>query len=111
MDHKQQFWDIVAKACRSDPRKTEECHSASNREPNMDADIEIIADVILALTHLLRCDERIGAAAWSSHDPHALHRLCEKGYVLTNHWWAVASTKEGEAKAEELFWKLFGKNT
>ena len=111
MEPKQQFWDIVNKALRSDPRKAEKRRSASDKEPSMEVDIDKVADAIFALSHLGSCDERVGDDAWKSVEGDALHRLCEKGYVVTNSSGGVASNKEGATKAEELFWKLFGKST
>jgi hypothetical protein len=64
----------------------------------------------LALLHLTRCDDKFGAAAWKSHDWDALNRLHEKGNignpVSKNRSFAL--TEVGQAKAEELFRKLFG---
>jgi hypothetical protein len=79
----------------------------------MDIDTDRIDDAVLALLHLTRCDQRFGAAAWKSYDWDALHRLYEKGYIENpvSKNKSVGLTEEGRAKAEELFWKLFGTST
>jgi hypothetical protein len=105
---RQEFWEIVNKASQSDAHKAAR-GSPRSGEPKLEIDIDKIADTVLALT--LLCDERIGAFAREKPDRDALNRLCERGYLVTNSTGAVALTKEGEAKAEELFWKLFGKTT
>jgi Domain of unknown function (DUF6429) len=78
----------------------------------MDIDTDKIDEAVLALLHLTRCDEKFGAAAWKSHDWDALNRLHEKGYIgnPVSKNKSVALTEEGKAKAEELFYKLFGKS-
>jgi hypothetical protein len=77
----------------------------------MEIDTDKIDDAVLALLHLTRCDDRLGAAAWKSHDWGALNRLHEKGYIgnPVSKAKSVALTAEGKAKAEELFRKLFAK--
>jgi hypothetical protein len=77
----------------------------------MDIDTDKIDDAVLALLFLTRCDEKFGAAAWKSHDWDALNRLHEKGLIgdPVSKNKSVALTEEGKAKAEELFWMLFGK--
>jgi len=77
----------------------------------MDIDTDKIDEAVLALLHLTRCD-RFGAAAWKGHDWDALNRLHEKGYIgnPVSKNKSVALTEEGKAKAEELFYKLFGKS-
>ncbi len=78
----------------------------------MDVDTDKIDEAVLALLFLTRVGEKPFAAAWKGHDWDALNRLHEKGYlgnpVSKNK--SVAFTEEGMAKAEELFWKLFGKS-
>ena len=78
----------------------------------MEIDTDKIDDAVLALLYLTRCDDKFRAASWKGHDWDALNRLHEKGYlgnpVSKNK--SVAFTEEGMAKAEELFWKLFGKS-
>jgi Domain of unknown function (DUF6429) len=77
----------------------------------MDIDTDKIDDTVLALLYLTRCDARFGAAAWKSHDWDALNRLHAKGFILNpvSKSKSVGLTDEGRAKAEELFWSLFGK--
>jgi hypothetical protein len=79
----------------------------------MDIDTDKIDEAVLALLYLTRCGDKFGAAAWKSHDWDALNRLHEKGYIgnPVNKNKSVPLTEEGKAKAEELFWKLFGKST
>jgi hypothetical protein len=79
----------------------------------MEYDSDKIDDAVLALLFLTRCDEKFGAAAWKSHDWEALNRLYEKGYIgnPVNKNKSVPLTEVGKARAEELFWKLFGKFT
>jgi hypothetical protein len=81
-------------------------------EPTMDIDPDKIDEAVLALLYLTRCDQRFGAAAWKSHDWDALNRLHEKGYIdnPVSKNKSVGFTEEGKAKAEQLFWKLFGKS-
>jgi Domain of unknown function (DUF6429) len=78
----------------------------------MDIDTDKIDDAVLALLFLTRCDDKFGAAAWKSHDWDALNRLHEKGLIgnPVSKNKSVALTEEGRAKAEELFWKLFGRS-
>jgi len=78
----------------------------------MDIDTNKIDEAVLALLHLTRCDDRLGAAAWKSHDWDALKRLHEKGYIgnPVSKSKSVALTEEGKVKAEELFRKLLGKS-
>jgi hypothetical protein len=78
----------------------------------MDIDTDKIDDAVLALLHLTRCDQMFGAAAWKSHDWDALNRLHQKGCIENpvSKNKSVGLTEEGRAKAEELFWKLFGKS-
>jgi hypothetical protein len=79
----------------------------------MEYDTNKVDEAVLALLYLTTCDDRFGAAAWKSHDWDALNRLHEKGYIgnpVTKNK-SVEFTEEGKAKAEELFWKLFGKST
>jgi hypothetical protein len=77
----------------------------------MEIDTDKIDEAVLALLYLTRCDQRFGAAAWKSHDWDALSRLHEKGFIENpvSKNKSVGFTEEGKAKAEELFWKLFGK--
>ena len=79
----------------------------------MDVDTDKIDEAVLALLYLTSCDVRFGAAAWKSHDWDALNRLHAKGYIENpvSRNKSVGFTEEGKAKAEELFWKLFGKST
>ncbi len=77
----------------------------------MDYDTDKVDEAVLALLYLTLCGDRYGARAWKSHDWGALDRLHEKGYIddPKSKAKSVALTKEGRAKAEELFRKLFGK--
>jgi hypothetical protein len=79
----------------------------------MDIDTDKIDEAVLALLFLTRCDDKFGAAAWKSHDWDALNRLHEKGYIgnPVSKNKSLALTEQGKARAEELFWKLFGKST
>jgi hypothetical protein len=79
----------------------------------MEIDTDKIDDAVLALLHLTRCDDRFGAAAWKSHDWDALNRLHEKGCIgnPVSKAKSVALTEERKAKAEQLFRKLFGKQS
>lgn len=79
----------------------------------MEFDTEKIDDAVLALLFLTRCDDKFGVTAWKSHDWDALNRLHEKGYIgnPVSKNKSVALTEEGMARAEEMFWKLFGKST
>lgn len=78
----------------------------------MDVDTDKIDEAVLALLYLTRCDQKFGAAAWKTHDWDALNRLHEKGFIENpvSKNKSVGFTEEGKAKAEELFWKLFGKS-
>jgi hypothetical protein len=78
----------------------------------MEIDTDKIDEAVLALLYLTRCDDKFGAAAWKGHDWDALNRLHEQGYIgnpISKNK-SVGLTEEGKAKAEELFWKLFGKS-
>ena len=78
----------------------------------MEYDTNKVDEVVLALLHLTTCDERFRGAAWKSHDWDALNRLHEQGYIddPISKSKSVGFTVEGKVKAEELFWKLFGKS-
>ena len=77
----------------------------------MEIDTDKIDEAVLALLHLTKCGDKYGSAAWKGHDWDALARLHEKGYIGNpqNKNKSVRMTEEGDAKSEELFWKLFGK--
>ena len=79
----------------------------------MEIDTNKIDEAVLALLYLTRCGEKFGAAAWTGHDWEALSRLHEKGYIdnPVSKNKSVGITEEGMAKAEELFWKHFGKSS
>jgi hypothetical protein len=79
----------------------------------MEYDTDKIDDAVLALLFLTMCDGKFDAAAWKSHDWDALNRLHEKGYIgnPVSKNKSVALTEDGKLRAEELFWKLFGKST
>lgn len=77
----------------------------------MEIDTDKIDEAVLALLHLTRCDDKVRAASWKSHDWDALNRLHEKGYIANpvNKGKSVGLTDAGRAKSEELFCRLFGK--
>ena len=77
----------------------------------MEIDSDKIDEAVLALLHLTRCDDKFRAASWKSHDWDALNRLHGKGYIESpvSKNKSVALTEAGRAKAEELFYRLFGK--
>ena len=79
----------------------------------MEIDTDKIDEAVLALLYLTRCGDKFGAAAWKGHDWEALSRLHEKGYIdnPVSKNKSVGITEEGMAKAEELFWKHFGKSS
>jgi Domain of unknown function (DUF6429) len=75
----------------------------------MDYDENKVDDAVLALLWLTLADGR----AWKGHDWDALGRLHEKGSIgePVSKAKAVFVTPEGKARAEELFRKLFGKES
>jgi uncharacterized protein DUF6429 len=78
----------------------------------MEYDTNKVDEAVLALLYLTRCDDRVGAAAWKSHDWDTLNRLHAKGFIgnpISKNK-SVGLTEEGMAKSEELFRKLFGKS-
>ena len=79
----------------------------------MEIDTDKIDEAVLALLHLTRCDDKFGVTAWKTHDWDAMNRLHAKGYIgnPVNKNKSVGLTEEGKARAEELFWKLFGKSS
>ena len=78
-------------------------------KPNFDK----IDDAVLALLHLTSFTEGRGefayTRAWKGHDWEALKRLHERGLIGSSVGKAksVILTKEGSARASELFQRLF----
>ena len=78
-------------------------------KPNTDK----IDDAVLALLHLTSFTEGEGefafTRAWKGHDWEALNRLHQKGLISDpkNKNKSVGLSKEGSAKAEALFQRLF----
>ncbi len=79
----------------------------------MDYDEEKIDNAVLALLYLTIWDDRTITRAWKGHDWSALDRLYQKGYIGDPKGKArsVVVTKEGRARAEELFRLLFRKDS
>jgi hypothetical protein len=77
----------------------------------MEIDTDKIDDAVLALLHLTICNVKYGVSAWKSHDWDALNRLHVRGFIANpvSKATSVALTPEGQARAESLFRKLFGK--
>jgi hypothetical protein len=77
----------------------------------MEYDQEKVDDAVLALLCLTMWNDATGTHAWKNHEWAALARLHEKGYISDPQSKAksVAVTNEGRAKADELFFRLFGK--
>jgi hypothetical protein len=75
----------------------------------MDYDENKVDDAVLALLWLTLAGDR----AWKGHDWDALGRLHEKGFIgdPVSKAKSVFVTPEGRARAEELFRKLFGKES
>ena len=78
----------------------------------MGIDTDKIDEAVLALLYLTSFQDKVGTAAWKSHDWDAMNRLHEKGYISNpvSKAKSVRLTEEGTVKAEELFRKLFGKS-
>lgn len=76
----------------------------------MTPDDEKIDEAVLALLMLTLHD---GSRAWKGHDWNALDRLYKKGFIENpaSKAKSVVLTNEGLRLAEELFRKLFSKNT
>jgi hypothetical protein len=76
----------------------------------MEYDTDKVDEAVLALLYLTMFNDEYGTRAWKSHDWDATDRLFEKGFIGDPRGKAksVVVTKKGAAKAEELFWKLFG---
>jgi len=79
----------------------------------MEYDKDKVDEAVLALLYLTMFGDKFGVRAWKGHDWDALGRLYEKGYIGDPKGKAksVVVTEEGQAKAEELFRKLFGKSS
>jgi hypothetical protein len=79
----------------------------------MKPNIDKIDDAVLALLHLTRFTDGKGdltfTRAWKGHDWEALNRLHQKGLTSDPKSKAksVVLSKEGSAKAEALFQRLF----
>lgn len=76
----------------------------------MELDDNKIDEAVLALLYLTLSpkDHR----AWKSFDWEAMNRLYEKGFILdpVSKAKSVVLTEEGEAMAQHLAYKLFGKH-
>jgi hypothetical protein len=78
-------------------------------KPNLDK----IDDAVLALLYLTSFTEGRGelafTRAWKGHDWDALNRLHEKGFIgdPVGKAKSVGLTREGHARSEELFQRLF----
>jgi hypothetical protein len=79
----------------------------------MEYDKDKVDEAVLALLYLTMFGDKFGVRAWKGHDWGALGRLYEQGYIGDPKGKAksVVVTEEGQAKAEELFRKLFGKSS
>jgi hypothetical protein len=79
----------------------------------MDFDEQKVDDAVLALLWLTMWSDKYGSRAWKGHDWDALKRLHEKGYIgdPVGKAKSVMVFEEGAARAEELFFKLFGKDS
>jgi hypothetical protein len=73
-------------------------------------DKDKVDDALLALLFLTMWRDRLETRACKGHDWDTLDRLFEKGYIADPKSKAksVALTEEGKARAEELFYQLFG---
>jgi hypothetical protein len=76
----------------------------------MDYDTDKVDDAVLALLYLTMFGDGHGTRAWKGHDWDALDRLHRKGFIGDPRSKAksVAMTEQGQARAEELFRRLFG---
>jgi hypothetical protein len=79
----------------------------------MDYDTDKVDDAVLALLHLTKWRDKFQVRAWKGHDWAAMERLYEKGYIGDPKSKAkfVGVTEVDEARARELFHKLFGKSS
>ena len=70
-----------------------------------------VEDMILALLHLTRFEEKLTLRAWKGHDWDALNRLHQKGYISDPATKAksVLLTDVGAKRSRELFEKYFAK--
>ena len=79
----------------------------------MEYDEGKVDEMVLALLHLTSFNEQGFARAWKGHDWDALNRLHESSLISDpkNKNKSVALSQEGARRAEELFWKFFGKQS
>jgi hypothetical protein len=79
-------------------------------EADMEYDKDRVDEAVLALLYLNFWNDGFFTRAWKSLDWDAMNRLYEKGYISDPKSKAksVVVTKEGQAAAEELFFKHFG---
>lgn len=79
----------------------------------MDYDEKKLDEVVLALLYLTSFTDRGIVRAWKGHDWDVLDRLHEKGLIgdPKNKSKSVVLSEEAAQKAEELFWKYFGKQS
>ena len=79
----------------------------------MEIDKDKIDDAVLALLHLTSFTKHGVTRAWKGHDWDALNRLHEKGMISDPQSKAksVVLSDEGVKRANELFGKLFKKNS
>jgi hypothetical protein len=79
----------------------------------MEYDKDKVDDAVLALLYLTMFRDGPCVRAWKVHDWSVTDRLHEKGYIGDPKGKAksMVMTEEGAARAEELFWKLFGKTS
>lgn len=75
-----------------------------------EVDTNKIDEAALALLYLTMHRDRGGVRAWKNLDWDVMDRLYEKGYIFDPKSKAksVAVTADGEEKAKELYYKLFG---
>ncbi|MFZ0061047.1 MAG: DUF6429 family protein [Pyrinomonadaceae bacterium] len=79
----------------------------------MEYDEGKVDEMVLALLHLTSFTEQGFARAWKGHDWDALNRLHEAGLISDpiNKNKSIVLSQEGARRAEELFWKFFGKQS
>ena len=79
----------------------------------MEYDEEKVDECVLALLFLTSWEERRFFRAWKGHDWEALDRLHERGLISDpkNKNKSIGLSSEGALLSEELFYKLFGKES
>lgn len=79
----------------------------------MEYDESKVDESVLALLHLTSWTEQGFVRAWKGHDWDALNRLHESELISDpkNKNKSIVLTEEGARRSEELFWKLFGKQS